>query len=108
MFQTLARFQDGRGNHSDDNALERAVGRVIVAFCEATRLRSVYNEVVSRMRNKESPAVDLSEHMWKRIRGWHVLGGHWLRYGHNSEINAAELALPASFISYKYNPSAMH
>ena len=84
MFYTFANFEDpvqadDRGiltvielSAQLERELQMVVGRAIVAFCEALRLKTIYHEVRKWLRVNEYSRA-LTRAMWKLLRSWDKL-----------------------------------
>ncbi|KAM0866761.1 hypothetical protein ACQ4PT_042429 [Festuca glaucescens] len=68
MFYGMATYPE----HMDDDRLQKAFLRAVILFCEAIRLRIVYDEMVRRLE-LIMDAVALTAYMWKQIRNWSSL-----------------------------------
>jgi hypothetical protein len=65
MFYGLANYPE----QLKTDRVRKALLRAVILFCEAIRLRVIYNEMVNRLELIMDP-TPLSEYMWKQIGAW--------------------------------------
>ncbi|TVU37505.1 hypothetical protein EJB05_10821 [Eragrostis curvula] len=95
MLETFGTFQDG---HVSRSQLLTAAYRVMLMFCEAVRLRSVWKLVTKRLVEETSPC-EIPDDMWELVRDWDTLGTPVLQARVQGTLNHNS-ALPSTIVDY--------